>query len=86
MLNTTESAELSQWLGRAFRDKTPANLLELKNQRDAAEATVRAMELPAELRQAMESLLALHQADMMFLQSMVEALFKRHLRGHHPRE
>lgn len=86
MLKETDSGDGSPWLSRAFRDKIPPGLAELKKQRDSAEARVKTMELPSETRRAMECFLELHEADMKFLQGVVEALFKRHLRGYHARE
>ncbi|MGE0491931.1 MAG: hypothetical protein AB7S38_22150 [Vulcanimicrobiota bacterium] len=83
MLDKAESQQLSQWLDRAYRKQLPPNLMELKKQRDEAEAAVGEMELPAETRRAMELFLALHQADTRLLYGVVESLFKRHLRGHH---
>lgn len=52
----------------------PPELLEAQKRRDAAEKAVNSMELPAELRRAMELILELHLADRELTYRVLEEL------------
>lgn len=85
MLTTSQaSPSLDSWLETAFRGDLPEEVQELLKHRNTMDNVFGEMmtEWPAKIRQPMQHLHQLQQAEMDLLYSVVKNLFLRHLEAH----
>lgn len=84
MLTADESTSLASWLQEAFRGNPPAEVERLLKHREATENVLTEMmtEWPAHIKEPMQHLHLLHQADTELMYSVIKNLFIRHLESH----
>lgn len=81
---TMEKTELTTWMEKAFRGDLPEEVEMLLRQRETDFNLLTEMmtQWPASIKEPMDHLVRLQQADTQLMYAVIEKLFTRHLESH----
>jgi hypothetical protein len=84
MLTMEKPTDLRAWMNTAFRGEIPGDVARLMKHRDTMNTVFTEMmtQRPPELREPMEQMHQVSQAETELLYSVIENLFVRHLESH----